>query len=81
MGQLIFTCPQTGKTLRSSLDWLSVDLARSATVKIRCPYCFRVHDLPVQAARDAPAQGEAAAPQKAPDSKKKPRRSGAVGRE
>jgi hypothetical protein len=96
MGQLIFVCPRTGKTLRSSLDWLTVDFARSATVKIHCPYCFEVHDLPVQDASNLPTE------QRAPDTpdtdtpdtadrvsglapdtarKKKPRRSGAVGRE
>jgi hypothetical protein len=94
MGQLIFVCPRTGKTLRSSLDWLTVDFARSATVKIHCPYCFEVHDLPVQDASNLPPD------QRAPDTpdttdtadhvsgpagdsarKKKPRRSGAVGRE
>ena len=54
MGQLIFVCPRTGKTLRSSLDWLTVDFARSATVKIHCSYCFEVHDLPVQDASNLP---------------------------
>jgi hypothetical protein len=91
MGQLIFVCPRTGKTLRSSLDWLTVDFARSATVKIHCPYCFEVHDLPVQDASNLPPD------QRTPDTtdttnpvthappdtarKKKPRRGGAVGRE
>jgi hypothetical protein len=89
MGQLIFVCPRTRKTLRSSLDWLTVDFARSATVKIHCPYCFEVHDLPVQDASNLPSDHPApdtsdtadrvSGP--APARKKKPRRSGAVGRE
>jgi hypothetical protein len=94
MGQLIFVCPRTGKTLRSSLDWLTVDFARSATVKIHCPYCFEVHDLPVQDASNLPPDQSAPdTPETdtsdtadrvsgpAPARKKKPRRSGAVGRE
>ena len=92
MGQLIFVCPRTGKRLRSSLDWLTVDFARSATVKIHCPYCFEVHDLPVQDASNLPTEQRAPdtpdttdtanrVSDPAPARKKKPRRSGAVGRE